>query len=156
MIFTRKKIFWAVSILLIVFGACGLAYTAYIFKRPSLAEQIKNMTPEERNLAKIAAFTKIRTPVKYAYEGIDIKITSLSMENSLLKVMVSAQKNGKEIKLDLPFYYQNPPILVSIGTKRTAVEYGEEVELNNYREDIPEALRRIVGETVKLQSENAK
>ena len=86
---------------------------------------------------------------------IEVEIVSVSQEivngNDLLKVIAKAWMDGKEVFVDNPLYYMNPPIMVPDGTFETKIdEFGREMQVANFVENPEEALRQIVLETLKV------
>ena len=67
--------------------------------------------------------------------------------------MASAEKDGKELELDLPLFFYNPPIKVGNGTfiKKTDELTKKETDVENTVEDLPETLKEIVGQCIKAQ-----
>lgn len=84
----------------------------------------------------------------------DIEITNVSKENDLLKVEATAKIDGEVVKLDTPFFYRNPPILIPDGTTskvEVTMPFGGSVvrDEKNYKQDPLGALKEIVSQTIK-------
>lgn len=90
-------------------------------------------------LAKIKAnkLAKIILPKTFSLNDYDIEILEQpGIEKGLLKVVIKASKDGKELFIDNPLYFQNPPLMVHDGTK--------------YVEDHQQALKEIIIRVVKI------
>jgi hypothetical protein len=57
-------------------------------------------------------------------------------EDHDLVIWIEVQKNGKRIKVDNPFIFRNPPILVPDKT--------------GHREDLDEAIRQMLADTLRI------
>ena len=99
-----------------------------------IKDLIKNLPKEERQKEKIKHFLKLTID---EIKGHKIK---LSEERGLLRIDVEGI--GKKS----PIFIKNPPILVPDGTKKKIVDdFGNEMEIDNYKEDLEEVLISIVG-----------
>lgn len=111
---------------------------------------IKDKPANERNDIKIKEL--IKSQVKnFSKKGFDIEILELGQETNRLKVIVKAKKDGVELFVDNPLYFLNPPIMVPDGTKRTEIdEHGNLIELDNFKEDLDEALQEMIAECLRV------
>ena len=107
---------------------------------------------KEKQECKCKEFCKIKTPLQYQYEGVDITIMSITKDDKgLLTINPIASKDGVEIKLNTPYKFQNPPVKIKDGTKRKEMMEGKEVELDNFKVDLEGALKEFVGQVVLTQ-----
>lgn len=88
--------------------------------------------------------------INFIKRNISVNISEITEENGLLKVVVSATKSGKALKINNPLYYKNPPISTPDGTKSNALINGRNVQVDNYKTDAAEALKEIVTQTIEL------
>ena len=113
-------------------------------------ELLKDKTAKEREKIKVEALSKVKIQ-KFTKYGFDIELLEVGIEGELLKVIARATKNGQEVFASNPLYYKNPPILVPDGTKKPFTnELGITYMIDNFKEDLEEALREIVGQTINL------
>lgn len=89
---------------------------------------------------------------KYQKDGFDIEILEVSEERGLLKVMIRAFEDGQELKLNLPFYFGNPPTKVPDGTKKEIDLGNKKVMISNFKEDVLGALEEMVADAVRINS----
>ena len=90
-------------------------------------------------------------PDTYTYKDLEISIQSHKyLEDGRLKVIAEATKEGVSIPVDNPLYFINPPTSVPDGTFRKEMVHGEELDIDNFKEDAQEALKQIVGQTISL------
>lgn len=116
-----------------------------------VSDLLKGKTGLEKSLIKSQELGKLKNVKPYSRHGFDIEILEIGTEIGLLKVIVRAKKNGQYVFVDNPFYFVNPPILVPDGTKKTIVNrVGQVVQVDNFKEDLVEALKEIVAQTLKL------
>lgn len=142
---------------------------------------ISIMPKSEIEAYKIDQYIKLKTPIVYTYNGIDIIIEGLSQKGKLLKVDLIASRDGKELKLRSPYWFKNPPIYIrdttyteiqktlpkgiefeptgtskdisdqikglSVDTERNYI-----IKIYNSKEDLLEALKEMVGQTVYEQA----
>lgn len=109
---------------------------------------LERMAPQARAAAKAAALSMVSRPQAWTTEdGITILIEQgpFLLENDLVGVIVSATGPGGQLPLDNPYLFANPPVKVSDETDR--IEEGKRVE--NFREDLTEALKAIVSDAVR-------
>lgn len=115
-----------------------------------LKNVIETLPTDEKISLKLQAFLSLGQPSLYApflYQGFVINIVDISKEGNLLKIIAHATKNGELVKVDNPLYFMNPPILVPDGT--TYTDNRGRVN-NNYKEDLVEAIKQMVGECIKV------
>ncbi len=125
-----------------------------------VATAIADKTAAVRAIMKANALSTCGIPKPYTYGDLTITIQEVAVERGLLRVIAKATVDGKGVFVDNPLYYQNPPILVPDGTFTTLAEIinGQEVprQVANFKEDLPAALKEIVGQTIELGMKMAK
>lgn len=84
-----------------------------------------------------AAFTALTLPHTFRWGAYDVTLEKVERVNNLLHVVGYGERNGKRLPVDGDFWIVNPPILVPKGA--------------GFEENIPEALRQIIGDAVSLQ-----
>ena len=137
-----------------------LRYSKVVMKK--LKNLSVKMTASEQREVCLREHIKIK-PHKFKKEvvlkdkqkkEIEIEILEVSREKDLLKVIVKVWRDEKEIFVDNPLYYVNPPICVFDGTfeKKIEIETGREKQIANCVENPEEALRQIIVETIRVTS----
>ena len=74
---------------------------------------------------------------------VDVEIVGVGHEGDLLRVEARCWLDGIEVPVDNPLLYKNPPMMVPDGTY-------DENGVANFHENVEEALRRIVMETLNV------
>ncbi len=123
------------------------------FELKAVGNLIKDKPANEKALIKAQELSKAKLPKKFSLNGFDIEIISLPIElNGNLNVSIRAWKNGKELFIDNPLIYQNPPIMVPDGTYHKVINpmTGVEEEKSNFVEDLEQALKEIIVDTVRI------
>ena len=70
-----------------------------------------------------------------------------------VEVIISAKRDGKELRVNNPYLFYNPPIKVADGTKRTEIlEDGTEILVDNFEVNPKKALEEIIIQTLKSQN----
>lgn len=115
-----------------------------------LKDLLFGQTYEQRHRIKSIALAKIGAVEKFERYGFDIEILSTVFVKDRLSVVLRAWKDGKEIEVNNPFEYINPPINVPDGTKSEMAFAGKIFLVDNFKEDVDEALKIIVAQTLKL------
>lgn len=126
-------------------------------KRYSLGDvgnQLKDKTDTEKAKFKAQEMAKIALTA-FSKNDIDVTILDQLREiNGLLYVIVSATKNGKELNVDNPLIFKNPPIMIHDGTFHVKKDsLGNDVEIMNYEENVEEALKEIITDTIRILNE---
>lgn len=117
----------------------------------SLSDQFEGKTSQEKNQIKFVEFCKLTNMPIFPGHGFDIEILDVSSEGDLLRVVVRAWKNGQEVLVDNPLLFKNPPILVPDGTfTEVTDDHGKQYNRPNFKEDVSEALRQMIAETLRL------
>lgn len=138
--------------------------------KPSLGDQLQairqrlDLTPLEKK-QEISNFkgtviknTIIAQIVDKPFTVGDLEITivenpSYDLSTRCLTVWVKATRNGKELVLDLPFIYVNPPISVrNYGQKieERSLSDGQSVTSYGITENPFEAVKQMIADTVSL------
>ena len=121
-------------------------------------ELLKNKNTQEKHHIKTDEHCTTK-PFNFSMNGFQIKVKEISKEitgkeRGLLKVVVEVKKNGTPVFVDNPLYFFNPPITIPDGTKSLVqgnAEFGEKmIEVDNYKVDVKEAMKRIIFDTVFL------
>lgn len=121
-------------------------------------ELLQNKSTNEKHRLKTDEHCTTK-PFTFTKNGFQIKVKEISKEISglemgLLKIVVEVKKNGVPVFVDNPLYYKNPPITVPDGTTSLVqgnVELGGGmIEVDNYKVDVKEAMKRIIFDTVFL------
>lgn len=120
------------------------------------AEDRRVISNNELRCVGICSFSANRNDDVFIIEILENTITSTETGAELWTVIVKAEKNGVPLEVDNPLHFMNPPLLVPDGTFFTAVDdLGNQIQLSNYVEDAPSALKRLVFDTVVLTADKA-
>lgn len=137
----------------------------------AVGRELEAKPAAERAAIKVAAFTALEPPKPYEYEykakpdqdqKVTITIRSIGEERGLLRLELEAEQDGKPVDMSAvnPVYVHNPPICVPDGTTSVVeVATGKstrQVELANFREDLPAALCEIAGQVVAIALQQEK
>lgn len=119
----------------------------------TLREQLQNKTADERAELKAQWFAQL--PTRTFTRGVySVTLSDFSVVGKVFSVFVVVVKNGVEVLRDT-FRFVNPPILVPDGTFHDEVrnDWGVDrtIQVANYREDIVEAFKQMIVETIKNQ-----
>jgi hypothetical protein len=120
-----------------------------------ISASLVGKTSTEKTLIKANTLASVVLD-KFELRGYAVVIKELTTEGDLLKVVVSATKDGKEIYPDNPLYYKNPPFRVPDGTFHTVIVKDKHTGLTSERqvqglkEDPLEALKEIIIETLEV------
>jgi len=119
-----------------------------------ISKKLTNLDRKGRSLYKATCLAKVRfNNNQFIHKGYRIIfIKTPIVENGLLKVTVRAFFDNKEIILNTPFLYKNPPIMVADGTFRNKTFNGSRVTLPNFKENTTESLKEIIVQTVERAS----
>ena len=115
---------------------------------------------ENRGLTKADALSKVKIKRllkkegEFSLRGIDVRIINLTRVGERLKVDLTAEKDGKKLKLDTPYWYVNPPVKVPTGKFHKELIDDEEVDVANFEVNLEEALKEIIVQTIELQTSN--
>lgn len=74
--------------------------------------------------------------LSFTLRGITVTVLENTVENDLLKIVVTATKNGQTLTINNPLYYKNPPTKVPDGL--------------TYKTDAISALKEIIVQTIEL------
>lgn len=89
-------------------------------------------------------------PAPYNMQGFGITIESIGREGGLFRVVASAKKAGKDVLVDNPLLFQNPPVLVPTGKSVSGKnERNEDVNIPTYKEDLQESIKIMVAEAIR-------
>ena len=104
---------------------------------------------KDLNAKKLA---KISLPNKFAHRGYDIEIVQQPYFNGgLLGVWVKASKDGRELFVDNPLLYKNPPTRVPNGSFRIGKDFkNRDINIPNFVENPEKALKEIIIQTVEV------
>lgn len=75
--------------------------------------------------------------ISFTKRNITVTVLENTQENGLLKVVVTATKNGQPLAVNNPLYYKNPPTKVPSG-------------VNTFSSDPTAALKEIIVQTIEL------
>ena len=115
-----------------------------------MKEQLNRKSYREKSRLKAIELSK-KDSISFSRDGFDVEVTGISLDGDMLSLNIKAKKDGKDIVLDNPFKYLNPPIMVHDGTfTKRKNSKGEDIDFPNYREDAKEALKQIVLQSIKL------
>ena len=108
---------------------------------------------EEKQKFKVTEFKKLKLPISYTYEGIDIEIVGIREgRKGVLEIYPKASIGGVSKQLGTPYQFMNPPIKVKDGTKRKEKDpEGKEIEVDNHKVDLLGAIKEFVGQVVVTQ-----
>ena len=115
---------------------------------------LDNVPNHKRAAVKAQVLASCPIPQSFVYSG--NKITVLKMDydplTQHLVIIAKAKRGGKSLfKPFEEFRFQNPPILVPDGTTRLIEDCGcENHEVNNYKEDLNEAIKIMLGDAVEI------
>lgn len=119
-----------------------------------ISNMLNRLTPVERSRAKAVALMQAGQVGSFIVRGIGYTIHDLAVEGEALKVVVSAVRGGKSLKVDNPIYFINPPVKVPNGTTtETELPDGRLIQVPNHSEDAAAALREIIAQVVEKQNE---
>lgn len=113
-----------------------------------------NSLPIDRANLKVREFAKLKIN-QFSRQGIIVDIVEGPLEeNNLLKVVISATKNGMPLLVDNPYLFKNPPILIPDGSTYQEFDpkLGIVVERPNYKEDIAEVFQEIIVQILEGQN----
>ena len=95
----------------------------------------------------------MQPPREFELRGFKVSIKSVEVENGTLKVDLSATKDGKPAKADLPYYYKNPPTMVPDGTTSIIKDQkGNDIVIDNFKEDFGASLEEMITQTLESQN----
>jgi len=116
-----------------------------------IAKKLKGKPAKQRARLKALEFRKLPRQHSFVRGDFIIEITSLSSFGDSISMNIQATKNGQNVLLSNPFIFHNPPVKVPDGTYHIAQdERGEDFEVSNFKEDVDEALKQLVYETIKV------
>ena len=72
--------------------------------------------------------------------------------NMLVCWVFLATVGGKAVKLDNPYQFVNPPLMVPDGTVKIKKIHGRDVEVSNMKEDHEAAFRSILTDVLRQQA----
>lgn len=115
--------------------------------------QLVGLTSDERATLKAKWFSLL--PTRVFTRGLyTVTLSNFSVTGKVFSVFVVVTKSGTEVLRDT-FRYVNPPILVPDGTFQQVIrnDWGVErtVMIPNMKEDLVEALKQMVMQTIKNQ-----
>jgi hypothetical protein len=125
-----------------------------------MAKEIKDKpvdTKEEKDLRKLdreIVFKKKAEIViankedSFSYKGIDIALSDVSLVGNKLTLTATATKDGKDLFIDNPLIFINPPLKVPDGT----VHVVDGREVDNFVYDPKTALKEIVYQVITAQN----
>lgn len=125
----------------------------------SIKDLIKNLSRQEAIKVKTRELAKQRLPDSFILRGITIQIIKQPIyEKNSIKIYIRAQKAGKELNLDNPFYFFNPPILVPSGQTQTIFDHPTNrfMEIPIYEENPQEALKENIIQTLESMLKKGK
>lgn len=128
-----------------------------VYREPSKklgphASKMLGMDAKQRAAYKAQAFGALKTPGAWEDRGVRFEITDGPRErNGLLEVSVKARRVSDNVPMPLsnPLRFHNPPVKVPDGTwhKERDEASGEEIDAENFTEDLDAALRQMVADT---------
>lgn len=127
---------------------------------------IREMISKERDPSRhksiraYEVFFSVQYLIPFSFVADDLTIEILSGELDENKGMVSftirVLRDGNELAVSNPFIFHNPPTMVPDGTKKTRImKDGTEILVDNFKEDLPEALRQIIVEAVRVSTKKS-
>lgn len=115
-----------------------------------IKDLLQNLSATERAEMKVEEFSKCALPTFMAF-GHDITVTEIHDGGDCLSVTVLATKDGKNVELNNPFIFKNPPILVPDGTFREVIgEDGSVQKISNFKEDLDQSLVTMITEALRI------
>lgn len=114
-----------------------------------IAEKLKGKSAKQKARLKALEFSKLPRQHSFVRGDFIIQISGLSSFEGSISMNVQATKNGQNVLLSNPFIFHNPPILVPDGTYRMKMFDDKEGQVDNFKEDIQEALYQMVHEAIK-------
>lgn len=102
-------------------------------------------------------FFKIKLPMEYSYEGIDLKIIACQESIVLGEIALIVDVSVPSLDYSHSFNFINPPVKVHNGTYRKEIIPGTSklIDMKNFKVDILEALKEIVGQAIVLEIKGA-
>ena len=120
---------------------------------------LEKMDSSERGLEKADILSSVQISdsdrdgyMDFTLRGIDVRINNLSKESDLLRVDVTAWKDGEKLKVDNPYWFKNPPVKVPNGKFHRELIEGEEFDMPNMEYNPEAALQEILVQTLELQN----
>lgn len=115
-----------------------------------IKELLQNKNALER--AEIKARELSRVPKIKSFKVGDLAVEILKSEANGrdLVLELKVMRGKKEVPVDNPFIFRNPPIMVPDGTYREEVEDGETVRKANFKEDAQAAIKSIIADTLRI------
>jgi hypothetical protein len=109
--------------------------------------------PESKDGIKLTAFSELVLPFKFETKGGKVVVVdSIKVNEKIGALELFVLVDDKPWSGDGIMQFINPPILVPDGTKSTITNEidGEkyELEVDNFKEDLDEALKQIVEQTI--------
>lgn len=110
-------------------------------ERGDVSRAIEGKSASERALLRADAYATASLPASFEHDGLSITVVEGPVrEGAVLRVTLAASQDGKELPLNNPFLFVNPPVMV----RESDPETGETV----LREDLAAAWRVMIGEAV--------
>lgn len=120
-------------------------------------EQFRVKPNREKAEIKVRALADRLIQPKFSMHGFEITILSQKYATyganatPCFECTIRVERFGVEINVSNPFQFLNPPILVKDGTKSIITNIdGTKQEIDNFKEDLDEAIKQMVGEAVRV------
>ena len=138
----------------------GVYYGAEVLVQPTeqeiILENFENATDKKLFKAKELAKQKFDrvNDIDFEKDNIKIKIETLTYTTSgAVEAIISAKRDGKELRVNNPYLFYNPPLKVPDGTKKIEIlKDGTEILVDNFEVNPKKALEEIIIQTIKSQN----
>ena len=112
--------------------------------------EVRAALPAARARTKAQAFVNLGA-VQFERDGFRVRLLAApEVRRGLLVVRVAATHNGARVPGDGVLVFSNPPIMVPDGTwHKTTNQFGDAVEVQNFREDVGQALEIIICDALR-------
>lgn len=129
-------------------------YTAKRYDLGAIGNQIKDLDNQTKAIIKATALSG-KNLGTFTLRGITITILKQPvLVGGMVRVDVSAIRNGQPLYVDNPLYFLNPPIMIWDGTYYQ--EYNQEFDITldkmNFVEDLAGSLKELIVQTIESQN----
>ncbi len=141
------------------FGEIGSVDATTTAATTSVSALLEGKSRDEQANIKSDAYAQLNLVGDYddATYGLRFEIQKLEKINGGIQVFARAWKNdhqlgfGPDGSVEIErFRIFNPPILIPDGTKHTETKQGQQIQVDNFKEDLPEALRITLGHIISI------
>lgn len=120
-----------------------------------LERELDKLNGDAKYQRKSELLKESKSSSSHTYKGINFTFLSEPIiDGAKLVVNIQAVKNGKNLFVDNPLIFINPPIKVPDGTYHIEQNLeGNDIEVDNFKEDPAEALKEVIYQVVKTQND---